>query len=165
MPVLTNAKHEKFAQEIAKGKSADDAFASAAYKPNPGNAQRMKCSEVIKARVAEIMSRGAERAAISVERIVQEFSDIALCDVTEGIQIKNGKVYITDTDVLTPAFKRSISGIKQTKDGVEVKFYDKTSALNSLGKHAGMFKENVNLNVSLSLADLVAASLTKPEAE
>jgi phage terminase small subunit len=34
MPVLSNPKHERFAQELAKGKTADEAYQLAGCKPN-----------------------------------------------------------------------------------------------------------------------------------
>lgn len=62
MPVLKNARHEKFAQELAKGKTADEAYQLAGFKPNRGNAARLNANESIRARVEELASRGAEKA-------------------------------------------------------------------------------------------------------
>ncbi|WFU89476.1 hypothetical protein QA644_10760 [Rhizobium sp. CC1099] len=62
MPVLKNARHEKFAQALAKGKSATDAYAEAGFKPHDGNAARLRGNERISARVDEIKSRVAEKA-------------------------------------------------------------------------------------------------------
>lgn len=62
MPVLRNAKHEKFAQAIAKGSSADEAYALAGYEPNRGNATRLKLNDSIRARASEIKDRVAEKA-------------------------------------------------------------------------------------------------------
>lgn len=44
MPVLKNARHETFAQGLAKGLTADEAYAAAGFTPNRGNATRMKAS-------------------------------------------------------------------------------------------------------------------------
>lgn len=62
MPVLKNARHETFAQGLAKGLTADDAYAAAGFTPNRGNATRMKANESIRKRVAEIASKAAEKA-------------------------------------------------------------------------------------------------------
>lgn len=62
MPVLRNSKHEAFAQALAKGSTADEAYAAAGFKPNRGNATRLKLNDSIRARVAEIKSRVAEKA-------------------------------------------------------------------------------------------------------
>lgn len=62
MGVLRNSKHEAFAKALANGKTADEAYASAGYEPNRGNAARLKSNESILARVAEIKARVAEKA-------------------------------------------------------------------------------------------------------
>lgn len=38
MPVLKNARHERFAQARANGKTVDDAYVDAGFKANNGNA-------------------------------------------------------------------------------------------------------------------------------
>lgn len=163
MPVLKNARHELFAQELAKGLSASEAYIKAGYAESRTNASRLSSNERITARVAEIQHRGAERAAISVEKIVQELARIGFSNVTDAVTIKRGKVKIADTDKLGPDVTAAIAGIRQTKDGVEVKFHDKQAALVTLGRHVGLFKENLNLNVTVSLLDLVLASYPQPE--
>ncbi len=37
MPVLKNSRHERFAQNVAKGMSATEAYEKAGYKPNDGS--------------------------------------------------------------------------------------------------------------------------------
>jgi phage terminase small subunit len=66
MPAISNAKHEYFAQELAKGKTADEAYQLAGYKANRHNASRLKTNETILGRVAEIMERKAVRAEVTV---------------------------------------------------------------------------------------------------
>lgn len=66
MPALKNAKHERFAQELAKGETADAAYENAGYSPNRGNATRLKANESVAARVAEIQGKAAARAEITV---------------------------------------------------------------------------------------------------
>jgi hypothetical protein len=62
MPVLKNARHERFAQARAKGKTIDDAYVDAGFKENRGNAARLNANESIRKRVDEITSRVAEKA-------------------------------------------------------------------------------------------------------
>lgn len=66
MPVLTNAKHERFAQELAKGASASEAYVLAGYSANDGNAIRLKGNEKVSLRVAEILGRAAVRSEITI---------------------------------------------------------------------------------------------------
>lgn len=71
MPALPNARHERFAQELAKGKSQTDAYMSAGYKEDRHGASRLATKDNIKARVSEIVERGAVRAEITVASITE----------------------------------------------------------------------------------------------
>lgn len=77
MPVLKNAKHERFAQGLAKQLTADDAYTAAGFRANRGNAARLKANESIQARVAELLNRSAERTVITVASITERLLSIA----------------------------------------------------------------------------------------
>lgn len=76
MPALQNPKHERFAQELAKGKTADEAYANAGYKANRGNAATLKANQSILDRVSEIQERGVIRTEITVASLLREASKI-----------------------------------------------------------------------------------------
>ncbi|MGO9233034.1 MAG: hypothetical protein ACLP4V_02675 [Methylocella sp.] len=69
MPVLRNARHERFAQELAKGKSAGRAYSLAGYSPNRGNYVRLKANESIRARVEEILAKSEAHAVVTIEML------------------------------------------------------------------------------------------------
>lgn len=62
MAILPNPRHESFAQARAQGKTADEAYQQAGFRPHRGNAHRLSTNESIKRRVAEIVGRVAEKA-------------------------------------------------------------------------------------------------------
>lgn len=72
MAALTNPKHERFAQELAKGKSQAEAYAEAGYAPSEPNASRLTRNDKVAARVAEILERGALRAEVSIATLTQD---------------------------------------------------------------------------------------------
>ena len=72
MPTLRNPRHERFAQELATGKTADAAYVLAGYKENRSNAARLNASQNIQKRVSEIQSLGAKLAAITIETLIAE---------------------------------------------------------------------------------------------
>jgi hypothetical protein len=74
---LANAKHERFAQEISKGKSAAEAYVLAGYTYNDGNCIRLKGNERVIARVSELMERAATRAEISIASVTESLLRIA----------------------------------------------------------------------------------------
>lgn len=75
MPVLANARHERFAQELAKGATADEAYQLAGYAANRGNASTLKANQNIEARVTEILTRAAKRVEITVHDIADQLDE------------------------------------------------------------------------------------------
>lgn len=75
MPILPNAKHEKFAQEVAKGKSATEAYVDAGYAPHRQAASRLLSNVDVQLRVSELQNRGAERAELTVEALLDELEE------------------------------------------------------------------------------------------
>lgn len=74
---LKNARHERFAQELAKGETADAAFVAAGFKRNRGNATRLKANESVSERVLELKGKAAEKAVVTVESLTQRLLNIA----------------------------------------------------------------------------------------
>lgn len=77
MPVLSNPRHERFAQELAKGKTADEAYVAAGYEENRCNASRLKSNDNIMGRVQELLGQSAKRAVITVESVTESLIRIA----------------------------------------------------------------------------------------
>lgn len=77
MSVLPNARHEAFAQALAKGKTADEAYKLAGFSANRGNATRLKANESVSARVAELQSMVAERAVVDREWVLAKLIENA----------------------------------------------------------------------------------------
>ena len=78
MPALDNPKHERFAQELAKGKCQSEAYAAAGYAPSEPNASRLTRNDKVQARVSEIQERAAIRTEISVARITEHLMRLAV---------------------------------------------------------------------------------------
>src|SRR6516162_9793428 len=100
MPILINSRHEKFAQELAAGLSAAEAYERAGYQPNYGNCIRLKGNERIIARVLELQHRGAVRAEVTVASLVQELDEarieaLRLGQASAAVAATMGKAKIT----------------------------------------------------------------------
>jgi phage terminase small subunit len=76
MPILSNPRHEKFAQGLAQGKPAIIAYEQAGYKPDRGAASRLSAKVSIQARVAELQGKSAERAIVTLEGLIQEAGEL-----------------------------------------------------------------------------------------
>ena len=98
MPVLRNPRHEKFAQEIAKAKTATAAMAAAGYS-DPRNSTRLTKNDEIRRRIDELKERGAARAEVSVASVLDELEEarqLALKrgQVSAAVQASMGKARI-----------------------------------------------------------------------
>lgn len=70
----------------------------------------------------------------------------------EGVE----HLHIADTRDLSPGGRALLAGIKQTKEGLEVKFHSKEKALENLAKHLGMLKDQIEVKGELKLAERLA---------
>lgn len=75
MPVLQNQRHEAFAQALAKGKTADEAYAQAGFKPNRGNAATLKAKQSILDRVAELQAKASRKVDVTLESLAAELDE------------------------------------------------------------------------------------------
>lgn len=105
MPALENPKHERFAQELAKGNTATEAYVLAGYAANDGNAIRLKGNDRVAARVAEIQERAATRAEVTVASITERLLNLAAVAEQTGISKdkQTGEVIVSSPQHLTVA--------------------------------------------------------------
>lgn len=121
MPVLKNAKHERFAQELAKGESATRAYVLAGYQANDSNAARLSGNERIGARAAELLGRAADRAECTVASILAELEEarrLALCLEQPGpaVSASMGKAKVSGLLVDRTEHTGANGGPIETKD-------------------------------------------------
>lgn len=90
MPVLANARHELFAQERAQGRTVDEAYQLAGFKPNRGNAGRLNANERVLARIAELQRAAAEKVELTVSGVLMELWRVATADPRELIDYRIG---------------------------------------------------------------------------
>lgn len=77
MPVLKNPKHERFAQELAKGAAQYKAYSDAGYTGGETAACRLSRNVKVTARVAELQKHSARRTEITVASITNRLIGIA----------------------------------------------------------------------------------------
>lgn len=115
----------------------------------------MKRPKMVKA-LAEIekkamvhVEKAVGRYGITKEKIALELARIGFANPTDVMSFGPDGVTIKDSSQLSEDEKASIAEVKETrgKEGeitVNVKQYDKVQALTALGKHMGMFTEQVD---------------------
>lgn len=182
MPVLPNAKYERFAQGLADGMTADKAFIEAGFAANRGNAIRAKQRPDVQARVVELLGNAAERVEITKARVLEELGKIGFSDIRKLFEDDGRMKHITMLDDDTAGCVSSIEVIAQkvkrgeaeelaVENTVKIKLHDKRAALVDIGKHLGMFKEDTAppaLSIAIDdkeLARLLVFQLTKASKE
>ncbi len=180
MPALKNARHERFAQEIANGVGAADAYVTAGFKPNAGNARALRSTQAVSKRVqalleerehihSEAVKKAIEKTGISIGRVLEELAKIGFSDIRKAVRWKSARITEEDNpdggDVLVikttvnnlveiigsedvdDETAAAIAEISQNdKGGLRIKLHDKRGALVDIGRHLGMFKDNLQVS-------------------
>ena len=69
---LRNARWERFCVALAEGRTGDEAYEIAGFQKNRGNAARLKATEAIRNRLAELQEVAAKDNAITIQSICAE---------------------------------------------------------------------------------------------
>ena len=92
------------------------------------NGSRMLRNAKVAEYIAERMQDRQERTEVTQDRVIAELAAIAFAKATDYVSIRGDEVLLHDTDKLTEAQVRAIAGIKQGKNGIELKLNDKEKA-------------------------------------
>lgn len=150
MPVLKNAKHERFAQERAKGVSAAMAYVTAGYKRHDGNASRLSGNEKVAARIEELKQAGAKRAEAKIEadaeKTLTEAARLAFSDI-RNLFDEDGNlkpVHELDDNTAGAIKKVKVTTKPGSKDEdpihvTEIEFWSKVDGIKMLGAHYKLF--------------------------
>lgn len=125
----------------------------------------------IAAEVKKAMEEREKRTEITQDRVLKELACIAFSSGADFARVvsseekigtldENGElvektamfqsVILKDTDSLPPDKRAAIACIKETKNGIVVESCDKVKALELLGKHLGMFKDGLNIPITIN---------------
>ncbi len=77
MPALANPRHERFAQELAKGKTPEESYRIAGFKPARQNAHRLMTNDDVQTRIADLQERAAIKTELTIASITERLLQIA----------------------------------------------------------------------------------------
>lgn len=145
MPTLPNARHERFAQELATGKSAAESYETAGFKPNRHNAATLARGQHILDRVSEILSERERMHGQSTAKAVEKMAltkEWVIANLMENAQRALQHEAVKDSEGNTIGEYRYDGSVANR-------------ALELLGKELGMFidrsiNENANTNYVVS---------------
>ena len=78
MPVLKNTRHERFAQELAKGSTAVGAYELAGYRPDRSTASKLAARPEVRARLAELQEAAAEGTVMDLQKMLVYLEKVIL---------------------------------------------------------------------------------------
>ena len=154
MPKLTE-KQKRFCEEYLVDLNATQACIRSGYSENTANriGSENLSKPVIHSYIQELRSKQQERTQITADRVLQEISKIAFSKITNLVNWKTGEISLEDYNSLTEDDKCAIESVSEVKTTVaeqtekitlRVKLYDKMKALESLGKHLGIYEKDNN---------------------
>lgn len=158
-------KQERFVQEYLVDLCATQAAIRAGYSPRSAQqvSAKLMLNTVIRARIDQAMAELSKRTGVNQERVIRELAKAAFVNATDVVDFESAKLLPT----ATPEDTAAIASVKvktiPTAEGLgverEIRMADKLKALELLGKHFGMFTDNVRLsgNVGVQIIDDIPA--------
>lgn len=151
MAELSNKRHERFCQEFLIDLNATQAYIRCGYKAKDcaSMSSRLMTNAKVRARIDELKATRSARTGVNQDRVIRELARVAFLDPTLLANMNNATI----SEDASEDDRAAISSVK-VKSGAdwterEVKFADKLKALELLGKHLGMFQDNLNITGEL----------------
>lgn len=150
-------RQNRFCEEYLIDLNATQAAIRAGY--SPASAKEIASENLtkpnVRARIDEALAERSKRTGVTADRVIRELARVAFVDPTKVVDTNNATVLpnVSEDDRATIASVKYKSSSGETSDSVEreIKFADKLKALELLGKHLGMFTDNINLNADMGV--------------
>lgn len=154
-------KQKRFVEEYLIDLNATQAAIRAGYSPDTAYSigqENLKKPE-IKMRIEKAMAERSRRTGINQDRVLRELARVAFANASDVINMEDATLRADASEDDTAAIQ-SVKVKTFGEDGVEreIKMGDKLKALELIGKHLGMFKDNLSLTVDTSpkLDDIIS---------
>lgn len=82
-----------------------------------------------------------EQNAVLTGKIIDEYAKAAFCNICDFYEMSDGVLSVKPLNEITTEATGAIACLKQTKEGVEIKLYDKFKALEAIAKILGLTQE------------------------
>ena len=146
-------KQKRFVDEYLIDLNATQAAIRAGYSPDTAGSiggENLKKPEISGA-IAKAMAERSKRTGINQDRVLRELARIAFANAADIINTEDATLKADASEDDTAAIE-SVKVKTFGEDGVEreIKMADKIKALDLLGKHLGMYQNNVSLSLETS---------------
>jgi phage terminase small subunit len=144
-------KQEMFCRYyVSNGHNGTQAAISAGYSENSANEQaaQMLAKLSIQEFIKELEKPVLERLGIDENWVINKLKAFADADIADYFEIIGNSIQLKDFATLTPEQRSAIQEISETTNGIKIKLVDKRACVVDLGKHQGMFKEQLEGNIN-----------------
>ena len=111
----------------------------------------------IRAAIAEAMRGRSERTEITQDRVINEYAKLAFIEMGMFVEWGEKGVTLKASADLSPELRAAVAEVSETTTEhggtVRFKLHDKKGALDSLARHLGMFKDNLNVGLTVRYED------------
>lgn len=147
-------KQKRFCEEYLVDLNATQAAIRAGYSAKTaysiGNEVLNKPE--IRARIDQMLADRSARTGVNADRVVRELAKIAFMKGTDVIDTETGNVREDATDddraCIAAVKVKQVNSAEFDSVEREIRLCDKVKALELLGKHLGLFEDNINVDVN-----------------
>ena len=161
-------KQKLFCEEYLIDLNATQAAIRAGYSAHTANEQgnRLLSNVSVRTRIDEALAERSKRTGINQDRVIRELARVAFVNALDVINFKEATIKdnasADDTAAIASIKVKTILG-----EGVEreIKLADKLKALELLGKHLGMFTDNIHMtgDVGVTIINDIPKNNNKPD--
>lgn len=133
-------KERAFLINYLAGETQVKAAATAGYKQPEKQGWRLANNPKIRAAIDEILT-AQEMPRLKVIALLSQHADAAYAPY---LRAKGGRLSVDLDNLIADGLGHLIKGVKETRYGQVVEFYDAQTALVQMGRYHGLFTDNVN---------------------
>lgn len=162
-----NPKQERFVAEYLLDLNATQASIRAGYSAKTAHVQgpRLLGNVAVASEIAKRQVKLADKYEVSAERVIRELALIGFANMLDYVSVKGEGAFV-DLSTMTRDQAAAIQEVTAEtlgsggEDGpaivrTKIKLASKQAALESLGKHLGLFKEQLEVNFTDDFAKMM----------
>lgn len=150
-------RQKRFCEEYLIDLNATQAAIRAGYSPKTANEQgcQVLANISVRARIDEALAERSKRTGVNQDRVIRELARVAFANATDVVDFETAELIQSATSDDTAAIASVKVKTIPTSDGLgierEIRMADKLKALELLGRHMGMFTDNLKVTGDLGV--------------
>jgi phage terminase small subunit len=152
-------KQLRFVEEYLVDLNATQAAIRAGYSPRTAYAAGQRQLKKVDAEIGAALAERSARTGVTADRVVRELARIAFADPRAVFVWGPGGVTLRASEELSGDDAAAVAEVSETRSetggSIKAKLCDKVKALELLGKHLGMFTDNLRMEMSVTPASVL----------